>query len=449
MSLPPKPQGRKYRNLVTYNGCIWIEKTRRGHRERTKLMDGDRLVTDWDLAARIRDALDSGVEYQPIATVQEALDAYMAEQERRVRDGENLRLSELTLADVRGYFREDGPLGPWLERRLDTFTASDLMQWWQEHVTHGGYKPATGRHYLIKLKNLFGQVRLDLTIAGRSMPEGWVDPWPEFSLFLKHRVGSTKGIRCKPIEQGSQVEAVVAAALMRGPEHAVFVLLGLDAGLRQGEALALQWGDLAFGRDESDESRELHIQRSLSRGRALKAPKSYKPGKRDGSRRVPMSLRLRRALLALRQQRAEQDLASVAHDARVVGRIAPQNWRAREWPWIPRHAGLAPSSHVYKDLRDTFASHLLQLGMPVGVIAEYLGHQDEKTTREHYARWVRKPNLRLFRELPEGEVPPDLLSRIPDDPHGVPTESPTKLSRVARNTAGFLRTGESSVRPSC
>ena len=72
----PKPTGKQYRNLVRYGGRIVYEKVRGGERERIVLVDGDRPVTDWDLAAKIRDALEQGIEYKPVPTVREAFAAY-------------------------------------------------------------------------------------------------------------------------------------------------------------------------------------------------------------------------------------------------------------------------------------------------------------------------------------------------------------------------------------
>ena len=48
--------------------------------------------------------------------------------------------------------------------------------------------------------------------------------------------------------------------------------------------------------------------------------------------------------------------------------------------------------------RHTFARILLQKGVPVADVADLLG-DDEKTVREHYARWVPERQARLTRIL--------------------------------------------------
>jgi hypothetical protein len=60
----------------------------------------------------------------------------------------------------------------------------------------------------------------------------------------------------------------------------------------------------------------------------------------------------------------------------------------------------------------TFALILLQKGVPVADVADVLG-DDEKTVREHVARWVPERQERLTRLLKEaivarGEPPPRL-----------------------------------------
>ena len=40
-----------------------------------------------------------------------------------------------------------------------------------------------------------------------------------------------------------------------------------------------------------------------------------------------------------------------------------------------------------KDLRDTFASQLLTVGVQLGYISRQLGHKNVKVTVDHYVRW--------------------------------------------------------------
>ena len=74
-----------------------------------------------------------------------------------------------------------------------------------------------------------------------------------------------------------------------------------------------------------------------------------------------------------------------------------------------------------KDLRDTFASWLLSLGVQLGYVSRQLGHADVAVTARHYARWVGGDEYRLPLALEPGEVPADLIARAADRPESDPT----------------------------
>jgi integrase len=80
------------------------------------------------------------------------------------------------------------------------------------------------------------------------------------------------------------------------PEYYPLFLAALRAGLRRGEVIALKWGDIQFGADESDHNRYILVQRNYVNGK-FTTPKSNK------SRRVDLSRQLRRTLLELRDKR--------------------------------------------------------------------------------------------------------------------------------------------------
>lgn len=73
----------------------------------------------------------------------------------------------------------------------------------------------------------------------------------------------------------------------------VATMLMLDAGLREGEAAALTWGQVRWGADENDTQRALVIDRNRPRGGAETTPKSGR------TRIVALSRRLREALRLL------------------------------------------------------------------------------------------------------------------------------------------------------
>ena len=69
-----------------------------------------------------------------------------------------------------------------------------------------------------------------------------------------------------------------------------------------------------------------------------------------------------------------------------------------------------------KDLRDTFASHLLTMGINPAYVSRQLGHSDWSVTAKHYARWTGGDYYVEPQPLLPGEVPADLLARFRADP---------------------------------
>lgn len=324
----------------------------------------------------------------------------LADFSRRYLEEDLGHLAPTTRGDRRSYLAPEGRLlGPLGALRLDAITVPVLRSWWSSHVEAAGISNGTGRHYLVVLSQVLGYAH-DLSIVKRN-------PVDEFRAVLRRRL-RTKGARAesdpvrriRPIETPAELASLTDAAGSEGLPALVFVLLGLDAGMRVGEIIGVRWGDLALGTDENDTSRHLMLQDGSNRPRG-QAPTQPKSGR---SRRVAMSRRLRAALLELR--RASW---GPAPDSRVLAGIDPSNWRKRTWRRICERAGIG--HRAPKDLRDSFASHLLTLGIPLGYIAKQLGHANTQITGEHYARWIPQDYVEPLRLLP-GEVPADLLARL-------------------------------------
>lgn len=282
---------------------------------------------------------------------------------------------------------------------LDEIGLPALRAWWGEEIEASGLSNGTGRHYLVVLSQVLGYAH-DLGILK-------ANPVDEFRAVLKRRLRvksaraqADPAQRIKPIETAGELAALLEAARGEGPPSLVFVLLGLDAGFRVGEILGVRWGDVALGAGESDPSRHLMLQdgSNLPRGGSPAAPKSGR------ARRVAMSRRLRGALLEL-----QREAFRPGPEVRVLAGIDPANWRKRTWRRICERAGIG--HRAPKDLRDSFASHLLTLGIPLGYIAKQLGHANPQITGEHYARWIPQDYVEPLRLRP-GEVPADLLARL-------------------------------------
>lgn len=148
----------------------------------------------------------------------------------------------------------------------------------------------------------------------------------------------------------------------RDPKHYPVFRCALRTGLRQGELLALRWGDLDFVK------RRLFVRRNFTHGKTV-TPKTGK------SRMVPMSPGLASVLWDHRHLRG--DLVFCREDgSHLSGDVLKRPmWRAQ------RAAGLPYIS--FHDLRHSFASQLVMKGVPLKAVQEFLGHSTMEMTMRY------------------------------------------------------------------
>jgi integrase len=164
------------------------------------------------------------------------------------------------------------------------------------------------------------------------------------------------------------------------PVHSPLILLLVRTGMRIGEALALQWGDLDF------QGRFAEVRRTLRKGR-LSTPKSNK------SRRVDLSQQLTETLKSLLVERKKETLK------RGWGEVPPwvfinqapvpiqhSHLLGRVWPKLLGKAGLRRIR--IHDLRHTYASLLIQNGESLAYVKEQLGHHSIQMTVDTYGHLV-------------------------------------------------------------
>lgn len=186
--------------------------------------------------------------------------------------------------------------------------------------------------------------------------------------------------------QPEEYERLVVAAGNLGRQFEATVLLGGDAGLRSGEMLGLQWGDIDFTRGV------LHIRRAIWIGQVT-LPKSGK------GRTIPMTKRLAACLKAQRHLVREE----VLH--RPEG---GQATRATVHKWLMRaekKAGLPPVGALHT-LRHTFCSRLARQGAPAAAIQQLAGHSTYSTTARyvHLFEGAKESAIRLLEGPKFGDI---------------------------------------------
>ena len=392
-----KPKGPEYKFLLNYRGSIWYRRQSKDPARRILLDTGCSTWTEAAQWKRSYEAQEAKTKPRPTRrpvhearTFGEVAALYL---ERPSRLGE---LSENTVKDKQCFLRPNGPIIEFFgQRPVNSITVKHLEEWWAREVIDRGLSLSHG-------KNSINTISL---VIKKAVAEGWAEsnPVPMFRERLRDALKTKAGraqedSKANPIERREDIATLVEAAMAEDSRSAVAVLLLLDTGMRLAEAEALTWGQIGLGSDDDAGSRSILVDRA-------RVCRDYEAKPKSGrSRRVQMSRRLRRALVDFRKSRFNP-----APDRRVLEGFHAGNFRNRQWRRILERAGIGHWKP--KDLRDTFASHLLTRGINPAYVAKQLGHSDWSVTARHYARWTAGDYYVEPERLEAGEVPADLLSR--------------------------------------
>ncbi len=169
------------------------------------------------------------------------------------------------------------------------------------------------------------------------------------------------------------------------PSYYLFLLTAVRTGLRLGELMGLQWGDLDF------HGRFIEVKRQWNRA-AYSDTKSGKMRRVDMSRQLCEALRQamdsRRVELAI--QGREIDPQEPVFRSSVGGPLQESNVRRRLLAPCLDRAGIRQiHPHV---LRHTFASLLLSNGEPITYVKEQLGHASIQLTVDTYGHLIPGAN---------------------------------------------------------
>jgi integrase len=210
-----------------------------------------------------------------------------------------------------------------------------------------------------------------------------------------------------------EVGRLLETAKTHAPRYRPLLLCAVRTGMRLGELLALQWGDLDF------HGRFIVVQRNYTRGEVV-LPKS------GDFRRVDMSRELSHALKDLH---AERQLESVANGWKAVPEwvfcsevgvlLDPDNFRHRVFYALIKKGELRRIR--FHDLRHTFASLLLQQGESPVYVKEQLGHSSIAITVDLYGHLIPGGNRQAVDKLDEPVEKLDLddVNATPAQPAGV------------------------------
>ncbi len=137
-------------------------------------------------------------------------------------------------------------------------------------------------------------------------------------------------------------------------------------GLRQGELLALRWGDVDW------DAKRIRVRQNYVRGHWL-TPKS-----RRGSRSVPLASRVAMALRRHFERSLRQGDKDLVFGHPDTGKVLVHISLVERFKKALRAASVREIR--FNDLRHTFGTRMAAAGVPMRTLQEWMGHRDHRTT---------------------------------------------------------------------
>ncbi len=247
-------------------------------------------------------------------------------------------------------------------RPIGEITAAEVETWWAALRGKG-----FSHKHLGNIRNVLGG------IFHRAMASGLIGRNPVDA--IKGKLGR-EDREVRQVEWLAEPELIrfLAVAVELEPRHYSLLLTLASTGLRLGEVLGLQVGDLDL------ERRKLYVRRSVRKYR-VGSPKSGKPRTVD----VPVATIevLRQWLDLVRAEAAVRGQEAVWLFPSATGGILNDCHVREPMRRVLRAAGIHRRFRVH-DLRHTYASLALQRGVPLLVMSRQLGHASIAITADVY-----------------------------------------------------------------
>jgi integrase len=195
-----------------------------------------------------------------------------------------------------------------------------------------------------------------------------------------------------PVIEDAEIEILepgqIAAVLAALEGHGLYpiVALALATGMRRGELLGLQWGDVDL------DAGTLRVERSLEETKAglrLKPPKT-KRGRRTVTLDEKTVATMRAHKVKMLEVRLALGQGNIATETLVFGTIEGEPMRPRNlskaWWRVVRAKGLPQVS--FHSLRHSHASLLIRAGLDILPISRRLGHSKAAITLDRYGHLI-------------------------------------------------------------
>jgi len=170
-----------------------------------------------------------------------------------------------------------------------------------------------------------------------------------------------------------------------------FYLTAFRTGMRLGELLAMEWGDIDF------DSKYIDVRRALKNG------KLGATATESGMRRIDMSDQLIEELMRHRNEQKKKAVVDGKGDDvgnlifNHYGSFYDPKYVRRRYKRILAHAGIRELK--LRDTRHSFANILLTTGHSIYYVKEQLGHKSIKTTVDIYGHLIPNKNREVINSL--------------------------------------------------
>jgi len=360
-----KGRGQPWWVFIAHNG------------KRKSLMVGDKSAAE-ALASKIREKLKAG-ELQ--ITPQKKIPTFGKYALKWLSTYGQTHLKHSTLKGYDSIMRIH--LGPLAERPLGQITRAEIREMIYEKLK-AGLAPNTVNHIKALLSGILTHALDDGLILA--------NPVSRLGRLIK---GKDRKADVNPLTR-DEAKAFLDSVQAHYPRYFPFFLCALRTGMRLGELLALEWGDIDF------RGGFIEVRRAYVKGQ-ITTPKNGK------SRRVDMSRQLAETLKFLLTERKREALAKgwggvpelvfVNESGRLINSF---NLRPRVFFSSLAKAGLRRIR--IHDLRHTFASLLIQNGESLAYVKDQLGHHSIQITVDTYGHLVPGANRQAVDRLDDVEL---------------------------------------------
>jgi len=235
----------------------------------------------------------------------------------------------------------------------------------------------------LTINSVRGILRTLSVVLSQAVDDGLLPANPALSMRKYLRRGDEAEPTIDPFTR-DEAAHLVAVAREHFPDWHPWTLCAFRTGMRLGELLALQWGDLDW------HGRYVQVRRSLVRGK-LTTPKNHQQRRVDLSPHLRGVLRLWRRRQSVAWVKLGQPRPEWVFSTAVGTPIDDCNAR-RSFRKMLDAAGLHRRGP--HQIRHTFASLLLQAGEPITYVSQQLGHRDSAITLRVYAHWLPDTSAR-------------------------------------------------------